>query len=216
MNTRLCGVALAAVLTAWIPCRGLAEGYVVVKIQDMTKKITMELMSDSDFKTLEKTIQMESRYFQQAVQAAAKEWREDEANKGTAFAGGRLVPRRIAGSPERFSNEEKAQARLTAIEDLEGKKELRQMDRARNQRKSRDVLTKEMERESALSSAEDVVKAKLEEMISGKASAPAAGGKAGGGAAVGVGAGGGAAGGAAKPAGKVPEAAAREAGQKAL
>lgn len=209
MNIRWSSLVFVAVCMALFPLRGRAEGYVLVKTQDMTKKTTTEVMSDTEFKALEKAIQMENRYFQQALQLAAKAWREDELNKGTPFAGSRLMPRKIVGSVEKFSDQEKAQKKLTAIEDMESRKEERAREReiankGGKAKKSKEELIKEFDRENALMSAAEAVKAKLDELISAKAAAGAAG------------AGGAAAGGGANPPAKAPDAAAKEAGQKAL
>ncbi len=197
---RTISVLLAGFLLA-LPLRSLAEGYVIVKWQDMLKKATTEMMTESQYKVLEKTIAMEGRYFPQAVQLAAKEWREDELNKGTPFAGSRLTARKIVGTPERFSNQEKAQQKLTAIEDLESKKQFRAREKElanKGQKKSKEELAREYEKEGALSSAAQLVQTKLEELISAKTANPAGGGGA-------------------APAGKpVDNAAAKEAGLKAL
>lgn len=187
---------IACGLSILLPLRGMAEGYVIVRVQDMLKKTTTEMMTESEFKALDKKIQMENRYFQQAVQIAAKEWRADELNKGTAFAGGRLMARKIAGTPERFSSQEKAQQKLTAIEDLESRKAFRTREKEAGNKKSKEELAKEYEKEAVLSSAAELVQAKLEELISAKAAGPAAGAAPG-----------------AKP---VDPAAAKEAGLKAL
>lgn len=187
---------IACGLSILLPLRGMAEGYVIVKVQDMLKKTTTEMMTESEYKALEKTIQMENRFFQQAVQIAAKEWRADELNKGTPFAGGRLMARKIVGTPERFSNQEKAQQKLTAIEDLESKKAFRAREKEAGNKKSKEELAKEYEKEAVVSSAAELVQAKLEELISAKSAAPAGGAAPG-----------------AKP---VDNAAAKEAGLKAL
>lgn len=204
MNVRWLGVDLAIVFAALLPVTGLAEGYVVVKIQDMCKKTTTEVMSDTEFKALEKALQLENRYFQQALQSAAKQWREDEMNKGTPFAGSRLMPRKIVGSAERFSNKEKAQQKLTAIEEMETKKQFRAREKEiankEVKKKTKEELARESDRENALSSAAEVVKAKLDEIVGAKATGAPAAGAAGG----------------VNPPAKAPDAAAKEAGQKAL
>jgi len=203
VNVRRLGVGLAMVLAALLPVRGLAEAYVVVKIQDMCRNTTTEMMSETEFKALEKTIQIENRYFQQALQLAAKQWREDEMNKGTPFAGSRLMPRKIVGSAERFSSQEKAQQKLTAIEDMESRKQFRAREKEianrGGKKKTKEELAREFDRGNALSSAAEVVKAKLDELISAKANAAAGGAPP-----------------PATPPAKAPDAAAKEAGQKAL
>ena len=205
MRIRWLSICLAGVMVVGtLSSYAAAEAYYVVTVQDMSKESSTKVMSGTEFKELEKTIQQENQYFRQAVMVAAKEWSENAANKGYTFAGTRVSPRRIVGVPERFSTQAKAQEKLTALEALESKKADREAEREIARSKSRKVVKKtneeiarENKREEESHEAIVLIQAKLTEIIAAKT------------ATVGVGAG-------KTPAVKQPEAAAVEAGKKAL
>ena len=149
-----------------------AEPYVLVKVIDMDRTLANQVMSATDFKELEKTIQNEKKYFPAAVQAAAKAWRDDALNKNTTFPGGRLIPRSIVGSPERFENQEKADAQLGKYEERETKKE-REKVKTGTAAKSKDEADREKKKESEAARAMELVKAKLTELMAAKPGAAA-------------------------------------------
>lgn len=198
MNIQKTCACLAVMMLVFARAVQATEAHVVVKIQDSSKEITTSVMSVPEFKALEKTIQLETQYFPQAIAAAAKEWRENEANKGIPFAGSRVVPRKIVGTPERFTSKEKADAKLMQIEDMESKKADRLAEREfakkKALKKSKEELAREFKKESELAAAQEAVQAKLAEIIAAKSGgAPAPDAKGG-----------------------QPDAAAKEAGKKAL
>ena len=147
------GFALSVALALWARPVS-AEPYVLIKVIAMDRTTANQVMSATDFKEFEKTIQTEKKYFQDAVREAAKAWREDAANKNTTFAGGRLIPRSIVGSPERFENQEKAEAQLGKYEERETKKE-REKAKAGMAAKSKDEADREKKKEAEVSSAMD-------------------------------------------------------------
>jgi hypothetical protein len=202
MKIRQIGLLLAGMLLTGVASSyAAAEAYYIVKVQDMTKEATTKVMSATELKEMEKTIQLETQCFPQAVAAAAKAWREDESNKGTPFAGARVSPRKIVGPPERFTSQAKAEEKLTALEAIESKKADREAERefakaraGKAVKKSKEEIAREFKKESDAAAAMELIQAKLTEIMAAKAAAPA--------------------GGAAVP--KAPDAAAKEAGQKAL
>jgi hypothetical protein len=166
----------------------MAEAYYVVKVQDMTKISSHKVVSAKELKELEKEIQTESQCFPKALEESAKAWKADEANKGTAFPGGRVTPRKIVGAPERFSNEEKAKEKLKAIEDAEIKKAERESEKetakakksnknSKANKKTSDEIAKESKRESDTLAANELVQKKLNEIVAAKSVAPSVGGK---------------------------------------
>lgn len=151
----------------------------VVKIQDMNRECSYEAMNGDELKTLQKTIQLETRYFQEAVQAAAKQWREDEANKTVPFSGTRLAPRQIVGTPERFENREKADKQLNLYLEREQKKQERELTKKKGKKpapRGKGPLTKEQEREANLERAAEMVKARLDEIVAAKSGGAGAAG----------------------------------------
>jgi hypothetical protein len=183
MKIQRLSLCLAGVMAvcAWTGY-GAGEAYYIVKVQDMAKEVSTTVMSATEFKALEKTIQQEKQYFSAAVTAAAKEWRENEANKGIPFPGGRVIPRKIMpGSSERFSSSDKAQEKLTAIETLESKRLEREALKGKtgkNAAKTREEIARDSKKESELMAAQELIQNKLTEIIEAKAAgAPAAGAK---------------------------------------
>ncbi len=151
----------------------------VVKIQDMNRESSYEAVSGDELKILQKTIQLETRYFPEAVQAAAKQWREDEANKTVPFAGTRLAPRQIVGTPERFENREKADKQLNLYLEREQKKQEREWAKTKGKKpapRGKGPLTKEQEREANLERAMEMVKARLDEIVAAKSGGAGAAG----------------------------------------
>lgn len=150
-----------------------AEPYALVKVAEIDRTAAYQVVSATDLKELEKTIQNEKKYFPVALQAAAKAWREDEMNKNVAFPAGRLSPRSIVGSPERFENQEKAEAQQNKYYEREAKKEDREREKNKNKTKSKDESDKEKKKDAEAARAMELVKAKLTELMAGKAEAGA-------------------------------------------
>jgi hypothetical protein len=160
------GVALA--LLTRLATAG--DVYVLVKVADMNRTAQYQVMSAAELKELEKTIQNEKKYFENALRLAAKAWREDEMNKGIVFPAGRLSPRAIVGSPERFENQDKAEAQLNRYYEREAKKEDREREKEKNKgTKSKEESEREKKKEAETMQAADLVKAKVAELMSGKA-----------------------------------------------
>ena len=176
------GLMLSVALSLWSRPVS-AEPYVLVKVSEIDRTTASQVISATDLKELDKTIQTEKKYFQLALQAAAKAWREDELNKNTAFPAGRLSPRSIVGSPERFESQEKAEAQQAKYYERDAKKEDREREKAKTKvTKTRDDADREKKKESEAARAMELVKAKLSELMAGKpgAGAPEAGAPAGG------------------------------------
>jgi hypothetical protein len=141
-----------------------AEDYYLVKLMGSDRKVETLSMPSAEFKTFEKNIKLEQKYFAKAVSQVGKEWRADELNKGIPFPGAKLAPRFIVGS-QKFSSQEKADEQLSKIEDQESKRLEREAKKKQNpRRKSKDSESKEKE----LARAADLVSARVEELIAAK------------------------------------------------
>ena len=149
-----------------------AESYAIVRITDMLKKDTYEVMTSADFKELLKTIQVETKFYTQAEAAAAKAWKEDDLNKHTPFPSARLAPRK-AELKQQFPKKEDAQTKLQQIEERESKKEDRdtqmRMEMSKKnpqQGKAADEREKvEAEKTHNAERAQELLQEKLKELI---------------------------------------------------
>jgi hypothetical protein len=145
------------------------EGCVLVKVSEMDRTVTTQVMSAPEFKDFEKTLQSEKKYFQGALQLAAKAWKEDQSNKTTPFPQGRIAPRSIVGSPEHFATRTKADDQLNKYQEREAQKEAREKDKTKGKAaKPKDELDKEKKRADEALRAADLVKAKIAELMAGK------------------------------------------------
>lgn len=150
------------------------EPYYVVKIAGMDRTSDTEMMSEAEFRELEKTMKLEQKYFPKALALAAKEWAAEEINKGVMFPGSMLKPRTIASSMK-YASSEKAEEKLAKLAGLDPKKK----GDAKND-KRRPVAKKPVKKtpkpaskqEEILARAADYVKSKIDTLI---AEAPAAG-----------------------------------------
>jgi hypothetical protein len=151
-----------------------ADSYLLVKVADMDRRVNYQVMSAVEFKDFEKTLQTEKKFYQDALRNAAKAWREDEFNKGITFPAGRLVPRSIVGSPERFPTKEKAEEQYNRYYEREAEKESRLRDRDKGKKKSKEEIERETKKESETSRALELLTDKLVELTGVKIESPAA------------------------------------------
>jgi hypothetical protein len=147
-----------------------AESFYLVKTQGYDRKAEMVTMSAAEYKAYEQNIKLEQKYFSKAVSLVAKEWRADPLNKTIAFPGSRLIPRTIMGA-QKFSSIEKADEQLSRFQDQEAKKAERVAERERQQSRynrnaSKGKSKAQESRDAELTRAADLVKAKLDDLIS--------------------------------------------------
>ena len=140
-----------------------AETFYLVRLSDMTRTDTLQVMTPDEFKALQKQLQQEERFFQKAVVQAVEEWRKDEMNKSTPFPGAKVVPRKIVGQPEKFAAREKAEERITQYEERESRKRLRGTEKGGKKMSEAEKAKadKEIDKELTLRRAADLVAAKL-------------------------------------------------------
>lgn len=135
------------------------EEFYLVKIKGLDKQMEVQSMGATEYKALEAAVKLEQKVFPEAVAEAGKEWRADELNKKTPFAGNKLSPRSIV-SAAKYSSSEKATEALTKYEDQQAKKEEREF------KKKAAVKSKEqLKQEADLMSAAALVKTKLDAKV---------------------------------------------------
>lgn len=150
------------------------ESFAVVRVTDMMREETYQVLSSDELKQLQKQLQLEERNFPKAVAQAGEEWRKDELNKTTPFPGGRLSPRKIIGQPEVFPSRDKADERVGQYEDREAKKRAREFDKTGRRSKTASEKLKEerdMEKAAHARRAADLIAAKLVILTGGDATA---------------------------------------------
>jgi hypothetical protein len=157
-----------AVLGVLSPGRCLAaETYVLIRVADIDRKVEMQVMSATELKELEKTLQLEKKLFPEALRIAMKEWREDDFNKGSTFPAARLSPRGLVGSSERFSSQEKADAKINEYYERDAQKDSRQREKT----KPKALNERDRKKEQDAVRAMKILKDKLEELMDAKTKA---------------------------------------------
>lgn len=173
MNARKIGIAGFISLLSWAALTigaGTDESCVLVKVSEMDRTVSTEVVTAAEFKDLEKTLQNEKKYFPAALQLAAKAWKDDQSNKTVPFPQGRIAPRSIVGSPEHFATRAKADEQLNKFQEREVQKENREKDKAAKSKvtKPKEDVDKEKKKADEALRAADLVKAKIAELMAGK------------------------------------------------
>ena len=162
----VCGLSARAQMEA-MPQAKLASVY-LVKITDMVKEDSYEVMSGEEVKALQKAISDETRVFSAAMIAVKKAWGEDELTKGTAFPTAAFSVRKMQQQGP-FSSEQ-----ATKKKDLVMEREFSAQDRKRAQDKKSGVKAKtpsakELERtakrDTDRQNAHDQLLAKIAELL---------------------------------------------------
>ncbi len=161
-----CGLSAQAQMEA-MPQPKLASAY-LVKITDMVKEDSYEVMSGEEVKALQKAISDEARVFSAAMIAVKKAWSEDELTKGTPFPTSAFSVRKMQPQGP-FSPEQAAKKKDLILE-----RESTAQDRKREQDKKNGVkpktpsakeLEKDAKRDTARQNAQDQLLAKIAEML---------------------------------------------------
>jgi hypothetical protein len=161
------GVAVLAV-AGWV---GAAEPYFLVKVQGLDRTLEMKVMSAAEVKALEKTLVMEKRLFPQAIAAAQKEWKADELNKTVTFPAAKVIPRTIVGMPEKYLSQEKADEALARYEDRLARRRMKEEETLKGQSK-KTKSDKDEQKELVALQAVELVRAKLDELLTKAGMAP--------------------------------------------
>ncbi len=145
-----------------------AEPYYIVKMVGFDRRNDVVSMSETELRTLEKTIKQEQKYFSKALSLAAKEWRDDEINKGIMFPFTMLKPRTIL-SAMKYASAEKAEEQLSKLADQDAKKMMRNAEKEKRRPGSTRAGKKDSkslpEKDAILFRAADLVKSKIESIM---------------------------------------------------
>lgn len=136
------------------------ESY-LVKVKGLDKEVEMQVMTAAEYKALDAAIKAEQKIFPQVVAQAGKEWRADEFNKKAPFLGSKLAPRAIMET-KKFPSAEKASEALAKYEDMQAKKEERELN---NKKKKAAKSKEQVKMEADIRAVADLVKRKLEEAV---------------------------------------------------
>jgi hypothetical protein len=169
----VCGLSAQAQMEA-MPQAKLASAY-LVKITDMVKEDSCEVMSGEEVKALQKAISDEARVFNAAMIAVKKAWGEDELTKGTAFPSAAFSVRKMQQQGPfslELANKKKDQTidRECAAMDRENerekiKKEQNKKNGIQEKKPSEKELEKAAKRETARQKAHDQLLAKIAELL---------------------------------------------------
>lgn len=183
-----------------------AEMVNVVEITDLQKKATYEVMSSSELKTLQKTIEAEKNVFPKALELVRKDWetadktpvekpaagaKPAEKEKPAAllpFPTGMLAPRKAVVKGE-FSDAQKAAKQRDKLDNAQIEAPVKEPKKGGTGKggtlteKDKQKMAREHDRELAADRAATMLQSKIDELIknaaaaaSGAAAAPAAGG----------------------------------------
>ncbi|MEI8121795.1 MAG: hypothetical protein WCI20_07065 [bacterium] len=153
----LAGFVLAGLMVGSV--RAGEDAY-LVKVVGFDRKAEWEAMSETDFKTLEKNIKLEQKYYSKALELAAKEWRTDELNKGVTFQGSRISPRAIM-QKDKYASLDKASAAMARMQDQETKKTTGKKAVPPKKGKGTGSEMKEIQLDQAIA----LLKSKLDELV---------------------------------------------------
>lgn len=172
MSVSRCMVGLVGLCMAVMTVKAAGEDAYLVKVKGLDKSIQVQVMTAAEYKAFDATIKLEQKLFPQALAAAAKEWRADELNKGVPFLGNKLMARSIAGATK-YPSADKASDALTKYEDMQAKKEEREI-------KKKSTKSKEQTKaEGDVLNTASVVQKKLDELVARTTGADAKGAAAG-------------------------------------
>ena len=142
------------------------ETFYVVKVSDMLREQTYQVMSSDEYKQLQKQLTAEERNFSKAVTIVGEEWRKDDMNKTTPFPSGRLSARKIVGMPESVDSREKADKRVEQYQTRDDKKI---KDKKPTTPADKEKSNREADKLLQARRAADLVTAKLAELAGGDA-----------------------------------------------
>jgi hypothetical protein len=164
-NGGFLGVAAGCALLTAVGTAMGEEPVYLIKIADMKKNTDYQIVTSAELKTLDKDIQAETKFFPQALTAAAKDWRTDDLYKALPFPGSRLGPRKIIGQPERFTKQEEAQKKLDFYKEADTKRAAREAEKLEAlKKKDQKAYDAQMKKEKDLQD-KDVQLDKVLEMI---------------------------------------------------
>lgn len=174
-------LVLAGVTGSWAQ----QEPVLLVKLANFKHETEYQMLPPAEFKTLERDLQAEAKAFRQALEAAARDWRNDAKYKDIPFPGTKLAPRKIVGLPERFTKADEAQKRLDFYRDAEVRKLERERKRLQELQKKNDKAYQELmqkqkeqeEKDALLDVAVQFLQTRLDEAL-GRTPASAPGGPA--------------------------------------
>ena len=175
---------LAAMVFAALAASGLpaaaGETFLVVKTTDMNHSVEYKIMSPDEHKELQAQIQTEARLFPKAQEQAAKDWKDDPANKQSPYPGGRLAARKVE-VVERATTQAQADKKLDACNTAESKRQDAEQPRRTSKSSSAGESKQEkakLQKEMDLQKACDLVRSKLDALVADekeKAAKPDAG-----------------------------------------
>ncbi len=165
--------------------QGGKDKIILAKITGVDGKASYKTMTQTEYNTMGDEIKADNALFVRAVMEADKAWKLDDETKRKPFPRSAISPKSIA-VVSTFTDQAKADERLSSIEDRESEREkdLKKRQEEKNKGKSAEDLAKasarEKDREYLESRARDIFEGKLTDIktkAAEKAAAPAEGKK---------------------------------------
>lgn len=121
------------------------ERYYVIKLYDFNREFQYQVVSKDELKKLETEIKAEAKLFRKAVDAAKKEWREDESLSGS-FPSSAVALRKLQTKGTPYKDRGAADDRIAALEDRDFRSAERRAERDEEREKTRYQGTQGRER----------------------------------------------------------------------
>ena len=143
-----------------------AETVYIAKTTDMLGNIGYKIMNREEYSAATKEVAEERKIFTKVVAECKKEWNADKERKGS-FQSSKIKLRKISKSGAMYSKMEKAETKLSKLEDSATEKHMEKLDEHSKKWKHMDERTMEKERGKLASWKQsfEIVSKKMEEKL---------------------------------------------------
>ncbi len=122
-----------------------AETLYIAKITDMLGNVGYKIMNREEYSAATKEVAEERKIFTKVVAECKKEWKADEERK-VSFQSSKVKLRKISKGGAMYSKMEKAEAKLSKLEDSVTEKHMEKLDEHSKKWKRMDERTMEKEK----------------------------------------------------------------------
>lgn len=171
---------LAGAVAVGMAVMARAESYSIVQLTDMDREVTFQVVDATELKDLKKQMDTETKLFQKAKDAVAKEWAarivaERKANDKSAiktlpFPGSQLRERKMTVMPRSFMKKDEADKAVQALEERAFSKQEKDMKSGKQTNRDKELNLRE---------AAALLRSKIEELAQSAGGGAAAAGAAG-------------------------------------
>lgn len=143
-----------------------AETVYIAKITDMLGNVGYQIMNREEYSAATKEVAEERKIFTRVMADCKKEWKADAERKGS-FQSSKIKARKISKGGTMYSKTEKAEAKLSKLEDSATEKKLKKLDEHSRKWKRMDERTMKREKVKleAYKQTFEMVSKKMEEKL---------------------------------------------------